>query len=128
MKTIIGRSKAFYIIHQGRYEQKNLPLFVFIHGGPADVSLNLFHANWLTWAPMAATEGWLVFEPNYRGSIGYGDDFISEMRFEILTRPGRDILAGVDRLVTDGIADPNRLTIGGFSYGGYSNELANYPN
>lgn len=103
----------------GKYEQKNLPLFVFIHGGPADVSLNLFHANWLTWAPMAATEGWLVFEPNYRGSIGYGDDFISEMRFEILTRPGRDILAGVDRLVTDGIADPDRLTIGGFSYGGY---------
>ena len=103
----------------GKYEQRNLPLFVFIHGGPADASLNLFHANWLTWAPMAATEGWLVFEPNYRGSIGYGDDFVSEIRFELLTRPGRDILAGVDRLVTDGIADPNRLTIGGFSYGGY---------
>jgi dipeptidyl aminopeptidase/acylaminoacyl peptidase len=103
----------------GRYQSKMLPLLVLIHGGPADASLNLFHANWLTWAPLAATEGWLVLEPNYRGSTGYGDMFVDEVRSQILSRPGKDILDGVDQLIADGIVDPTRLTIGGFSYGGF---------
>ena len=103
----------------GKFGQKKLPLLVLIHGGPSDASLNRFHANWYELAPMAATEGWLVFEPNYRGSIGYGDAFTNEVRFEVVSRPGQDILDGVDRLIADGLADPNQLTIGGFSYGGY---------
>jgi dipeptidyl aminopeptidase/acylaminoacyl peptidase len=103
----------------GQFEGKKLPLLVLIHGGPSSASLNLFHANWLTWAPLAATEGWLVFEPNYRGSTGYGDAFINEVRFQVLSRPGKDILDGVDRLIADGIADPTRLAIGGYSYGGF---------
>ncbi len=41
------------------------------------------------------------------------------VRFQIVSRPGRDILYGVDALIRDGIADPNRLTIGGYSYGAY---------
>jgi len=41
------------------------------------------------------------------------------IRFQILSRPGKDILYGVDALIRDGIADPKRLTIGGYSYGGY---------
>ena len=41
------------------------------------------------------------------------------MRFQILSRPGKDILYGVDALVQDGIADPKRLTISGYSYGAY---------
>lgn len=103
----------------GKFGQKKLPLLVLIHGGPSDASLNRFHANWYELAPMAATEGWLVFEPNYRGSIGYGDAFTNEVRFEVVSRPGKDILDGVDCLIADGIADPTQLTIGGFSYGGY---------
>ncbi|CAF4935176.1 unnamed protein product, partial [Rotaria sp. Silwood1] len=67
----------------------------------------------------SATQGWLVLEPNYRGSTGYGDAFINELRFQLLSRPGRDILAGVDRLIADGIADLNKLAVGGYSYGGY---------
>ncbi|CAF3509279.1 unnamed protein product [Rotaria sp. Silwood1] len=67
----------------------------------------------------SATQGWLVLEPNYRGSTGYGDAFINELRFQLLSRPGRDILAGVDRLIADGIADLNKLDVGGYSYGGY---------
>ncbi|CAF3755763.1 unnamed protein product, partial [Adineta steineri] len=64
-------------------------------------------------------EGWLVFEPNYRGSTGYGDQFLSEIRAKPLSRPGKDILCGVDRLIKDGIADPYKLAVGGFSYGGF---------
>jgi dipeptidyl aminopeptidase/acylaminoacyl peptidase len=51
--------------------------------------------------------------------LGYGDEFMRGVRFQILSRPGKDILYGVDALVRDGIADPKRLTIGGYSYGGY---------
>ena len=103
----------------GKFEAKNLPLFVLIHGGPQDADGNHFEADWYQWDRLAATQGWLVFEPNYRGSTGYGDKFALQIVPEIVSKPGRDILTGVDALVKDGIADPNRLTIGGYSYGGY---------
>ncbi|CAF4879076.1 unnamed protein product [Rotaria sp. Silwood1] len=50
---------------------------------------------------------------------GYGDDFLYGVRLKMVSRPGKDILFGVDALIRDGIADPRRLTIGGYSYGGY---------
>jgi dipeptidyl aminopeptidase/acylaminoacyl peptidase len=103
----------------GKFEAKNLPTFVFIHGGPDDADGNHFEADWYQWDRLAATQGWLVFEPNYRGSSGYGDKFLEEIVPEIVSRPGKDILEGVDALVKDGIADPNHLVIGGYSYGGY---------
>jgi len=103
----------------GKFEAKNLPMFVFIHGGPQDADGNHFEADWYQWDRLAATAGWLVFEPNYRGSTGYGDKFALQIVPEIVSRPGKDILTGVDALVKDGIADPNQLAIGGYSYGGY---------
>jgi dipeptidyl aminopeptidase/acylaminoacyl peptidase len=103
----------------GKFEAKNLPTFVFIHGGPADADGNHFEADWYQWDRLAATQGWLVFEPNYRGSSGYGDKFLMQIVPEIVSRPGKDILAGVDALVKNGIADSNRLAVGGYSYGGY---------
>lgn len=53
-----------------KFEEKNLPLFVLIHGGPYRGDLNILLANWYKCAVMMATEGWLVLQPNYRGSIG----------------------------------------------------------
>ena len=103
----------------GKFQSKQLPLLVLVHGGPAPASTNSFTADWYTWAPMAATHGWLVLEPNYRGSFGYGDQFHDEVFGQPLSRPEQDILSGVDQLVSDGIADPNRLTLGGYSYGGF---------
>ena len=103
----------------GKFEAKNLPMFVFIHGGPQDADGNHFEADWYQWDRLAATAGWLVFEPNYRGSTGYGDKFALQIVPEIVSRPGKDILTGVDALVKDGIADPNQLAVGGYSYGGY---------
>lgn len=50
---------------------------------------------------------------------GYGDKFLNGIIHEILSKPGKDILFGVDKLIHDGIADPQRLSIGGYSYGGY---------
>jgi len=111
--------EGMLIYPPGKFEAKNLPMFVFIHGGPADADGNLFEADWYKWDRLAATEGWLVFQPNYRGSSGYGDKFLMEIVPQLVSRPGKDILTGVDALVKDGVADPNRLAIGGYSYGGY---------
>ncbi len=106
----------------GKFEARNLPLFVLIHGGPDDVDDadgSHFQADWYRWDRMAATQGWLIFEPNYRGTSGYGDQFLEQMVPHIVSRPGKDILQGVDALLRDGIADPAHLAVGGYSYGGY---------
>jgi dipeptidyl aminopeptidase/acylaminoacyl peptidase len=111
--------EGMLIYPPGKFDEKNLPMFTLIHGGPEDADGNHFEADWYQWADLAATDGWLVFEPNYRGSVGYGDAFALGIIPHIVSKPGRDILEGVDALVKAGIADPGDLTIGGYSYGGY---------
>jgi dipeptidyl aminopeptidase/acylaminoacyl peptidase len=111
--------EGMLIYPPGKFGQMHLPMFTLIHGGPEDADGNHFEADWYQWAALAATQGWLVFEPNYRGSIGYGDTFALGIIPHIVSRPGKDILEGVDALVKAGIADPNDLTVGGYSYGGY---------
>jgi dipeptidyl aminopeptidase/acylaminoacyl peptidase len=111
--------EGILIYPPGKFEQNNLPMFTFIHGGPADADGNHFEADWYEWSRLAATNGWLVFEPNYRGSTGYGDKFLEQIVPQIVSRPGKDILEGVDALIKAGIADPDHLVVGGYSYGGY---------
>lgn len=111
--------EGMLIYPPGKFEAKNLPMFTFIHGGPADAWGNAFEADWYQWGILAATNGWLVFEPNYRGSSGYGDKFLEQIVPVIVSRPGKDILEGVDALIKDGIVDRDHLVIGGYSYGGY---------
>jgi dipeptidyl aminopeptidase/acylaminoacyl peptidase len=103
----------------GKKGAKHLRMLTLIHGGPEDADGDRFGADWYDWATLAAANGWLVFRPNYRGSTGYGDAFMLAIQPHLVSSPGRDILSGVDALVKDGIADPDHLTIGGYSYGGY---------
>jgi dipeptidyl aminopeptidase/acylaminoacyl peptidase len=103
----------------GKLGDKHLRMLTLIHGGPEDADGNRFGADWYDWATYAASNGWLVFRPNYRGSTGYGDKFMLAIMPHLVSAPGLDILSGVDALVKDGIADPDHLTIGGYSYGGY---------
>jgi len=103
----------------GQKDARHLRMLTFIHGGPADADGNRFGADWYDWATLAASHGWLVFRPNYRGSSGYGDDFMLQIAPHLVSKPGEDILAGVDALVKEGYADPDKLAIGGYSYGGY---------
>ncbi len=111
--------EGYLLYPPGKFDTKNLRLFVLIHGGPMDADGNYFGADWYNWAMYAASQGWLVFRPNYRGSAGYGDKFAMSIVPKIVSAPGRDILTGVDALVKAGIANPHQMTIGGYSYGGY---------
>lgn len=111
--------EGMLIYPPGHLGEKHLRMLTLIHGGPADADGDHFEADWYQWAGLAATNGWLVFEPNYRGSSGYGDKFMSQIVPHLVSRPGKDILEGIDALVKDGIADPNQLAIAGYSYGGY---------
>jgi dipeptidyl aminopeptidase/acylaminoacyl peptidase len=115
-----GRTvEGVLIFPPGKKGAKHLRMLTLIHGGPADADGDRFGADWYDWATLAADRGWLVFRPNYRGSSGYGDDFMLEIEPHLVSKPGRDILTGVDALVKDGYPDPNHLAIGGYSYGGY---------
>ncbi len=111
--------EGMLIFPPGKKDAKHLRLLTLIHGGPADADGDKFGADWYDWATLAADRGWLVFRPNYRGSTGYGDEFMLGIAPHLVSKPGRDILAGVDALVKDGYADPDHLAIGGYSYGGY---------
>ncbi|HTJ28916.1 MAG TPA: prolyl oligopeptidase family serine peptidase [Acidobacteriaceae bacterium] len=111
--------EGMLIFPPGQKDAKHLRMLTLIHGGPADADGNRFEADWYDWAWLAATDGWLVFRPNYRGSSGYGDKFMLEIAPHLVSKPGEDILAGVDALVKDGYADPDKLAVGGYSYGGY---------
>ena len=119
-KSDDGRTiEGVLIFPPGKKTARHLRMLTLIHGGPEDADSNHFGADWYDWATYAADNGWLVFRPNYRGSTGYGDDFMLEITPHIVSKPGRDILTGVDALVKDGYADPGHLAIGGYSYGGY---------
>ena len=97
-----------------------LPLIALIHGGPT--------GRWAdsveTWGQLLATHGYAVFYPNIRGSVGYGQKFVESNRGDWGGGDFKDVMAGVDDLVKRGIADPDRLGIGGWSYGGYMAEWA----
>jgi dipeptidyl aminopeptidase/acylaminoacyl peptidase len=103
----------------GKFGAKHLPMLTLIHGGPVNTDGDRFRADWYDWSVLAAMHGYLVFRPNYRGSAAYGDDFVRAISPHIVSAPGRDVLTGVDALVKDGIADPDRLAVGGYSYGGF---------
>ena len=119
-KSDDGREiEGVLIFPPGKKSARPLRMLTLIHGGPADADGNFFGADWYDWATLAAANGWLVFRPNYRGSVGYGDDFVQQIAPHLVSKPGRDILAGVDALVKDGLADPEHLAVGGYSYGGY---------
>jgi len=87
-----------------------------IHGGPSARWTNKFRPSW---AVLLASRGFAVLEPNIRGSTGGSYDFLVMNRNDLGGADFLDIMAGVDHLVAEGIADPDRLGIAGWSYGGY---------
>jgi dipeptidyl aminopeptidase/acylaminoacyl peptidase len=73
---------------------------------------------------MLVSAGYVVLEPNVRGSTGYGYDFMVSNRADWGGDDFKDVMAAADYLVSSGLANPNRLGIAGWSYGGYMSEWA----
>lgn len=101
--------------HDGKTK---LPLIVQIHGGPTGATPNVFR-YWIYGMTLHASHGYAVLSPNYRGSTGYGDKFLTGLIGRENDIEVEDILAGVDHLIRRGIADPERLGVTGWSNGGY---------
>jgi dipeptidyl aminopeptidase/acylaminoacyl peptidase len=92
-----------------------LPFVVLVHGGPTGRWSDSFEP----WGQLLAARGYAVLYPNVRGSTGYGQHFVEMNRADWGGGDFKDVMAGVDWAIARGIADPNRLGIGGWSYGGY---------
>lgn len=103
----------------GYMEGMRYPLIVQVHGGPTWAWPNTFYANWHDWAQMLAGRGYAVLMPNPRGSTGRGVGYNNQIFDDVGGGEFRDMMAGVDALIERGIADPERLGIGGWSWGGY---------
>ena len=97
---------------------KKLPLIVNLHGGPT-ASEKYSFLFWIYGRTALAAKGYAVLCPNYRGSTGYGDKFLTDLVGRENDIEVTDILTGVDAMIERGIADGNRLGVMGWSNGGY---------
>jgi dipeptidyl aminopeptidase/acylaminoacyl peptidase len=97
---------------------EKLPLVVEIHGGPTTATLYQLQF-WIYGRTLLPAKGYAVLSPNYRGSTGYGDKFLTDLIGRENDIEVEDILKGVDAMVERGIADPERLGVMGWSNGGY---------
>ena len=100
------------------------PLVLVIHGGPTAASLETFSSS----AQLMAAKGWVVFQPNYRGSDQIGNVYQHAIVNDAGAGPGRDVMAGVEALKQRGFVDETRVAVSGWSYGGYMTSwlLGNY--
>lgn len=94
----------------------NLPMVLLVHGGPfmRDVWGYDRRAQWL------ASRGYACLQINYRGSSGYGKEFLAAGNLEWGNKMHFDLVDGIQWAVNEGIADPKRIAIFGGSYGGYA--------
>lgn len=94
---------------------KKYPLVLIIHGGPNSASVEQFSRL----AQIFANEGFFVFEPNYRGSDNQGEAYKMAIVEDAGAGPGRDIMAGLEKLKATGMIDEERIGVSGWSYGGF---------
>ncbi len=99
--------------------EKRYPAILNIHGGPMWAWWLGWHGSWHEWAIPLSCRGFVVLLPNPRGSLGYGSGFSRANFNDWGGGDFEDIMAGADFLVDRGYADPGRLGICGWSYGGY---------
>lgn len=97
-------------------EPKNLPMVVYPHGGPFARDAWRFDHD----AQFLASRGYAVLQMNYRGSLGFGEDFYVKGQRHIGREMQDDITDGTRWAIAQGIADPHRIAIMGWSFGGYS--------
>jgi dipeptidyl aminopeptidase/acylaminoacyl peptidase len=104
---------------------RKYPLVLIIHGGPRAASLENFGAQ----AQLFAARGWVIFQPNYRGSDQLGEAYQRAIINDAGAGPGRDVMAGLAAVKAKGFVDESRIAVTGWSYGGYMTSwlIGNYP-
>ncbi|HEY0342383.1 MAG TPA: S9 family peptidase, partial [Steroidobacteraceae bacterium] len=107
---------AYLTLPPGREDAKGLPAIVLPHGGPS--ARDEWGFDWLS--QFFANRGYAVLQPNFRGSSGYGDVWFQQNGFRSWKMAIGDVLAAGHWLVKQEIADPAKLGILGWSYGGYA--------
>ena len=116
-----GASIPAYLTLPPGKEPKNLPAVVIPHGGPSARDEWGWSGDATAWiVQFLAARGYAVIQPEYRGSAGYGDQWLNENGFKNWRTSMGDIAASAKWLASKGIADPNRVAIFGWSYGGYA--------
>ncbi|MGH7483957.1 MAG: S9 family peptidase [Longimicrobiales bacterium] len=102
------------------------PLVVQTHGGPAASDKFGWHSS-SDYVPVLASLGYFVLQPNYRGSTGYGDEFLRDMVGHYFNQAHKDVMAGVDALIGRGLVDGERMAKMGWSAGGHmTNKIITY--
>lgn len=129
-ETVHWKSDAFDVdgvltYPPGYVAGRKYPLVLYIHGGPAGASMDSFSPS----PQILAAQGWLVFEPNYRGGSSDGNAYQTAIIKDAGVGPGHDVMAGVKMLEAKGIVDEKRIAVSGWSYGGYMTSwlIGNYP-
>jgi dipeptidyl aminopeptidase/acylaminoacyl peptidase len=98
---------------------RRVPMLVELHGGPTGIVLDAFPIPRTYPTQVFLQKGIAVFAPNFRGSVNYGAPFRLKNAMSQGIGDYQDVMTGVDHLIERGIADPDRLGIMGWSYGGY---------
>ncbi len=101
----------------GYRQGQRYPLIVAIHGGPASADVLSFNGGY--GSQVYAGAGYVVLRPNYRGSTNYGNKLRTDIVGNYMAPGFDDIMAGVDHLIAQGIADPDRMGALGWSAGGH---------
>lgn len=107
------------VLPPGYEKGHRYPTVVQLHGGPHFAWWQGWLGSWHDWAQLLAANGYVVFLPNPRGSTGQGLEFSLANVNDIARGPFDDVMRGVDHVIDTGIADPDRLGVGGWSYGGF---------
>jgi len=132
LAPVHGERRTFTNPHGGTLEgwlfmlaerRRASPLLVDIHGGPQSFTGNVFSLSYF-YRYVLASRGWVVLALNPTGSNSYGREFAYGIRAKWGEHDLAEHLAAVDQLVAAGIADPDRLAVAGYSYGGFMTSWA----
>ncbi len=111
-----GLKHCGIVTYPANYEKgKKYPLVLVIHGGPNSASVEMFSR----FPQILANEGYFVFEPNYRGSDNLGKEYKLSIVQDAGAGPGRDVVAGLEKLKATGMIDEDKIGVSGWSYGGF---------
>lgn len=112
-------SAFVYVPYNAEKNGQNAAI-VYIHGGPASQTVNSFNKT----IQYLVNQGYFIIAPNYRGSTGYGKEFMDANRFDMGGGDLQDVISAAEWIKKTGYIDPKKVAVMGGSYGGYLTMMA----